>query len=108
MARKAIGKIIKDYKKNVEREFPVQAMFLFGSHALDRATPESDIDLIVVSRYFERVPGFERLILLSKLRRGAALKTPMDVIGLTPQELASLRQSQSPYWRDILAHLRTV
>lgn len=32
------------------REIPIQKIFLFGSHALDQANLESDVDLCIVTR----------------------------------------------------------
>ena len=79
----------------------VDGAVLFGSHARGEAQPESDIDLIVLSRDFQNMPLMQRLQLLNRLRRGAALETSMDIIGLTQREFRGLERSDSPNLRRI-------
>jgi len=50
MAKKQIRKIIKDFINAVkEKNIKVEAVFLFGSYAENRANEDSDIDVAVVS-----------------------------------------------------------
>ena len=55
MAEKAIIKLVKRYAKLLQKNgIPLDAVFLYGSHVSGQATPESDIDLLVVSSLFDK------------------------------------------------------
>jgi len=51
---------------------------------------DSDIDLIILSPDFKKMEFMERLILLSRLRRGMKKSAPMDIFGYTPEEFEKL------------------
>lgn len=71
--------------KLVGKRFPVKAAYLFGSHARGRATPDSDIDIAIISSAFKRLAPIDRLVALGKLAWKA--KTPeIEAIGYTPDE----------------------
>ncbi|MCL5269520.1 MAG: nucleotidyltransferase domain-containing protein [bacterium] len=44
-----VREVIERYLARVRRELSVEAVYLFGSHARGTATPDSDIDLAIVS-----------------------------------------------------------
>ncbi len=62
----------------------VQKLILFGSYALGTATPESDVDLAVLSDDFASMDLWSKLSLLGRARLGLA--RPMEIIGLTGAE----------------------
>lgn len=97
MARKTVDvkKIIREYSRNVETRFAVDGVFIFGSHARGEAKPESDIDIIVLSRDFSRLPFMRRLEMLSLLRTGLSRQVSMDILGYTPQEFKKFKTDQS-------------
>ena len=106
MARKQFLQAIKEYKQAVQKRFPLDGFFIFGSFATGQQKKDSDVDVLVVSSSFKPLSGMERLTELSLLRSGAARKVPMDIIGVTPKELAFLKKEQNPFWKQILKTMR--
>lgn len=103
LAKSAIQKAITEYSTAVRDRFPDSHLFIFGSAARGERRSDSDIDLLVISKEFNRFPGMERLIMLSRLRRGYARKMPLDIIGVTPREFQFARQSKNIYWQSVTA-----
>lgn len=69
----------------LKKHFPVEAVYLFGSQLRGTAKKDSDIDVIVISKYFEQMPPLDRLVLLGKIAWKA--KTPeVEAIGYTAEE----------------------
>lgn len=103
MAGKKIDarKIARDYARNIAKDIEIEGAMLFGSSALGKMTATSDIDLIILSRDFSKMPFMKRLQFLNKMRKGSALLVPMDIIGLTPKEFSGLKNSESPNLRGI-------
>lgn len=85
-------KIIEKYLKNLPKNIRVEGVFLFGSYATGEVRDDSDLDFIIISSDFEKMPFMERLILLSHAQ-GAKKETslvPMDIIGYTPNEFQNI------------------
>lgn len=81
-AIKFLGESMKEYGLNISK------IILFGSQIEDKATEESDIDLVIISDDFKDKDIFER----AKLTRDAEIMTikkflvPFDIISMTPAE----------------------
>jgi len=104
MARKenyAAKKIIREYLQSIKKKIPLDGAFLFGSYARGEQTQASDIDLLIISRRFVRMPFIKRLELLNRLRSGETLTVPMDIIGVTPTEYSGFQRHESPSLRMI-------
>ncbi len=74
-----------------ESGLTVSRIILFGSHAHETATEESDIDIAIISDDFEGKTIFERALMtkdaeIDTMRR---FVVPLDIITLTNRELAS-------------------
>lgn len=70
LSRDIVNKNIQQFIQAVEARFPVQGLYLFGSHVLGTADAESDIDLLVISSDFAENPfdaQVELLLLASKV-----------------------------------------
>jgi predicted nucleotidyltransferase len=65
---------------------PVRVV-LFGSHARGAAGPWSDIDLLVVSPAFARIPAPDRPWILGRANR--RLLSPIQALWATPEQVAS-------------------
>lgn len=83
--------------KILVRRYQPEKIILFGSLACGKVTEESDIDLLVIKR--TRKP---RIYRRSKALGGIPRKVPLDVLILTPEEVAFLEEKQSPFIREIL------
>ena len=67
MAKKPIKKIIRDFIKAVKaRDIKVEAVYLFGSHAQNKADKDSDIDVAVISPDFGK-DFFDECVLLKEI-----------------------------------------
>jgi uncharacterized protein len=67
MVKKHIIQIVKDYIKEIKkRDIDVEAVFLFGSYAANRAHKDSDIDVAVISPDFGK-DFFDECALLKKI-----------------------------------------
>ena len=85
MDKKSVLTIISDFRKAIESAgIKPQKMLLFGSYATGDYRPDSDIDLVVISKDFEGKSYWQRIDLLS-----AAIYEvfqPIEAIAMTPQE----------------------
>ena len=78
----------------------VQQVFLYGSHAKNRAHEDSDIDIIVVSENFTGKRLLERLQILGWARRG--VPEPVQAYGFTPEEIENRERDLSAFWEEII------
>lgn len=102
MSKRKIAKIINDYSAHLSKVIKVDGVFLFGSAVRGTMNEDSDIDLIVISKDFNRMNFLKRLEFLSRERYGTATQVAMDIIGYTPREFVQLAKSDSPNIRRIL------
>ena len=74
-----------------------ERLLIYGSHSTGNARHDSDIDLIVISKDWEKYTELERL---EKLGLAAArILEPVQAKGFTPLELES--NQLSPFWEYI-------
>ena len=64
---------LETFVDKLKRSIRVSGAYLFGSYAKGNATPDSDIDVLILSPDFSG-DRFEDLLLLMKARRGIDLK----------------------------------
>ena len=76
---------INRFIREVEKEFAVKKVILFGSHATGKAGQWSDIDLAIVSNDFKNIDLFQRLVILGKIA-WPAKTTDIEALGFTPGE----------------------
>lgn len=80
----AIRASLKNYLDKLQSQLPLDGVYLYGSWAENRATQESDVDLLVLSSYFKKLSEEERDRLLYRLSVGIPLD--LHLHGLTPEE----------------------
>ncbi len=90
----AIEGIIQKIIENINPE----KIILFGSFVSGEATPDSDIDLLIILN--THLPAAERQRLVSRLLYPRI--APMDIIVKTPAEIQSAQQMVDPFIREIL------
>ena len=90
MVKKKTGikKAIDNFIELLTEEIPVEQVILFGSWAKGKATPESDIDIIVVSPAFSRKKHIENMQYL--FRRAAKVDSRIEPIPAMPNEIVHL------------------
>ncbi len=77
-------KTIIPFLRKVENKYSPEKVILFGSRARGDFTKDSDYDIIVVSKDFQKIDFYERAVALYHLKRGTP--AAMDIICLTPEE----------------------
>jgi len=78
--------------ERIVASFAPEKIILFGSHAYGNATPDSDLDLLVIME--TDLPAAERNRKISRLLRPRHL--PVDIVVRNPQEIQrSLRRVDS-------------
>jgi predicted nucleotidyltransferase len=82
--------IIQGFIARLEQEIPVQEVILFGSYA--RGTPQehSDIDLAVISDWFEGKPAIENLTFLARI--ASRYSTLIEALPFTQKEYQKIDQ----------------
>ncbi|MBI2666258.1 nucleotidyltransferase domain-containing protein [Candidatus Woesearchaeota archaeon] len=100
MGKAEIGivKQLKSFKVILSKKMKVEKMILYGSRARGDALKHSDVDVLLVSKYFQDVPFLERMYLSSK---GWKYKPPLEMFCYTPQEFA-LKKKENSYMKMIL------
>jgi predicted nucleotidyltransferase len=62
----SIAKLVQAYLLEVRKDIPIEKVILFGSFAKGKADKESDIDLFIVSSFFEKQIDKSWTLLLKK------------------------------------------
>jgi len=81
--QRGIPAIIRTMTRRIVSRFHPDKVILFGSHARGTATPDSDLDLLVVMP----VRGSKRETCIAIGTSLAAFGVPVDVMVSTPEEL---------------------
>src|SRR5712692_8296225 len=91
-----VQRITKRYVHRLARSITVNKAILTGSWATGGYLEDSDVDLIIVSDDFSRMPISERLSYLQKNWRN---RLPLEAFGYTVEEFRRLGQ-RSTYVKD--------
>jgi predicted nucleotidyltransferase len=83
-----VTKIIMGFITELRREIPIKEIILFGSYAQGNPSEYSDIDLAVISDWFEGKPKIENMQYLSKI--AAAYNSLIEALPFTEEEYKNL------------------
>ena len=86
--KKDIIKKLKEFKKAVSGDVPIEKLFLFGSQVKGNVHKWSDVDLIVVSSKFEGKKSFKGA---NRLYDYWSIDKPVDFLCYTPDEFNKLK-----------------
>lgn len=87
-----VKEIIEEYKQSLKTlGINVEAVILYGSHALGNQRQDSDVDLIIISKDFENLNLRERLEVLGIA--AARILKPIEARGYTPKEIEEIEES---------------
>ena len=84
----------------------VDQVFLFGSQSRGTATPESDIDVIIVSPAFSGMPFWKRWEVLGDAL--AEVLEPIEVLSYAPEEFEAQSHKQASFLRHVLDQKETI
>lgn len=88
MDKKTIQSALTTFTERMQKKYRADRVILFGSYARGEATEYSDVDVLVVSSFFQRIPQSNRLdVLYDDIRD---LTPDFNVFGLTPSEYKNL------------------
>ncbi|WP_338826635.1 nucleotidyltransferase domain-containing protein [Neomoorella thermoacetica] len=105
--RIAVEKITKDFLRAVTSQgIKVDRAFFYGSHARGEANENSDIDLIVISSDFSKMPAWRRWEVLGKAV--ARIMEPVEPLAYTPEEVEGLMKREGNFIRHILTQPETI
>ena len=77
------------FRRRVETSFPVDRLIVFGSRARGDARPDSDVDVLLVSPWFEGRSAVQRTV---PVRRAWDLDLSVDFACYAPAEFEALRK----------------
>ena len=100
MGKKEIISIIHDFIDKAQKKIKLDRVILFGSQATGKTHKDSDIDLIIVSPYFENMSSIQRA---AKLYDYWDALFAVDFICYTPKEFSVLKKKISIV-RDALSY----
>jgi predicted nucleotidyltransferase len=83
-----INEIIKGFIARLKQEIPIKEVILFGSYAHGKPKEYSDIDLAVISDWFEGKPKIENMQYLSRI--AAAYNSLIEALPFTEEEYRNL------------------
>jgi len=83
-----LGKIIAGFASILAREIPVEEVILFGSYAHGNAKEHSDIDLAIISDWFNDKTRIENMQYLSRV--AANYDTLIEALPFTTEEYKNL------------------
>jgi len=82
-----VSAAVEEIVRRLAEGFSPERIILFGSHARGTGTPDSDIDLLVI----KKVKGSRRKLAVEMDRALIGVNAPVDLIVLTPEEVARQR-----------------
>ena len=103
MDKKGVYKAIKFLEHCLkESGLEISKIILFGSQAEGKASAQSDIDIVIISKNFLNKDIFERSILTkeAEIMTIKKFKIPLDIITMTPEEFESETSTISDYAKD--------
>jgi predicted nucleotidyltransferase len=83
-----VAKIIRGFISELKREIPIKEIILFGSYAKGSPKEYSDIDLAVISDWFEGKPRIENMQYLSRI--AASYNSLIEALPFTEEEYNNL------------------
>lgn len=105
--RPDVEAVIRDFAEALkEQGLKVDKIILFGSQARGDAREDSDIDLLVVSPDFVKMPFLKRLEVLGTAI--AKVRKPIEPLACTPDEVQLEKLSKASFLYDVLARQETV
>jgi predicted nucleotidyltransferase len=90
-ARQQIKRLVLQYIRNLESlGLSVQKVIVFGSQAKGTFTRDSDIDIAVISRDFEKMGLWDRAKYLGRAARN--IPYPIEALGFSPSQLKKIER----------------
>lgn len=101
-----IRKIIEQVVERLKSEYHPERIVLFGSRAYGTATPESDVDLLIVKETDQ--PFHKRWAEVYRLVQPLVKGVDFSPIVLTPREVARRQRARDPFIEEIFSRGETL
>ena len=89
--RQKIKSLVLQYIRNLESlGISIQKVIIFGSQAKGDFRKDSDIDIAVISKDFEKMGLWDRAKYLGRAARG--IPYPIEALGFSPSQLRAAEQ----------------
>ncbi len=88
---------IEEFGRRVGEEFGAERVILFGSYARGNATPDSDVDILVIGPFEGR--SVDRSV---QIRMRLRPDFPMDLLVRTPEKVRERIEMGDAFMREIL------
>lgn len=95
MGKKQIKKNLKIFVQRARQKLIPEKIILFGSYAQGKATTYSDVDVLVISKTFAKVPEEKRLDILYDLTQD--LYPDFHPYGFSPEEIKKVSPLSTLY-----------
>jgi predicted nucleotidyltransferase len=92
--------VIRRCLEAFDRQMPLEAVYLFGSHARGEAGPDSDVDLCLVSEGAER--QLEAAAALRRATRHIRPKPAFTLLPISPSRLQEKRRIRDHFFHALL------
>lgn len=86
---------LRSFAERLKKELPVREVYLYGSFAKEEIHEGSDIDILVIGDFSERL--FDRIGKILDLT-----SLPIEPLAYTTEEFEEFRKSQNPFITEIL------
>ncbi len=92
--------IIEQIAQKIQAQYHPDKIILFGSYAADQATPDSDIDMLIVKETKER--HIDRWVRLKEIAYDPKRGIPFSPLVYTPQEIKQRLNMGDDFIAEIL------
>ena len=83
---------LKQLLSDIRSVFSDAKIYLFGSRATGRARPDSDYDLIIISKNFEKTPFIDRA---AEVWKRSDAQMGADLLCYTPDEFSKISKTSA-------------
>jgi len=90
-----ILKSITSFAREIKKKLPIKEVYLYGSFSRGEIHEGSDIDLLIVGNFKERL--FDRIGKILELT-----DLPVEPLVYTVEEFEEMKRSQNPFILDVL------
>ncbi len=97
---RAVDQEIQEIVRQLVTNYPPEKIILFGSHARDVPEEDSDIDLLIIKETSDRF--LDRWAMVRRILSDPNRTVGLDVIVLTPQEMAQRLKVGDQFIAEIL------
>ena len=95
-----IDQLIARIVSTIGREYKPQKIILFGSYAYGKATPDSDIDLLIIKD--TDVRAVDRFVEVKRIIYDPQLRIPVSPLVYTPQELEERLDMGDDFMEEVM------